>query len=146
MIKVNDLIQVMTGRCDDEDLCDWIEKHDYPIIRVTQVEDDCLWGEIFPSGESVEYHMEMKDVDFYGRYNDTAHYYIEQLKQYPPHTIISVEDMNGNAIYPGCSFADHTDMDNPMAELLLPIYLKKIAVEPECIDDVYTHDVEIDEV
>ena len=137
LIKENDLVQVMVGRCDDEDLCDWIEEHGCPIIRVTQVEDDNLWGETFPDGADVPYHMEMRDVEVYGRYGDTVQAYIEQLQKYPPETLLSVEDMDGNAIYPECSFADHTDCDIPKVELILPIYLKKIAIEPNQEGDVF---------
>ena len=140
MIYKNDLIQVMVGRCEDNDLCDWIEEHGYPIIRITHIEDSNLWGETFETGEQVPYHMEVQDVEFYGRYGDTVKAYIEQLKQFPLETIISVEDMEGNTVYPECSFADHTDCDIPKAELLLPIYLKSIAIEPESENDVFLND------
>lgn len=144
MIRENDIIQVMTGRCDDEDLNDWIIEHGHPLIRITQVEDDNLWGEVFPSGEDVPYHMEMRDVEFYCRFEDTAQHYIDVLKQLPPQTIISVEDMDGNvAIYPECSMSINLDVDTPYAELLLPIYIKKLSIEPDEEKNVFINNGEI---
>lgn len=58
------------------------------------------------------------------------------LSKYDDDITISIEDMDGNAFYTD-EVAEHLDDDTPNIELLIPVYIYKCAIEPECAGDVF---------
>lgn len=68
--------------------------------------------------------------------NFTVGHLIELLQQYPKDAIFSVEDMDGNAFYSNC-IADHLDCDSPSVELIIPIYVHTISIEPDEEENVF---------
>lgn len=71
-----------------------------------------------------------KDKDY------TVGHLIKLLQQYPPETLVSIEDMDGNAFYTN-TIAEHLDGDTPSIEILIPIYISELAIEPEEESNVF---------
>jgi hypothetical protein len=64
------------------------------------------------------------------------------LSKYSDDTLISIEDMNGNAFYTN-SIAERLDGDTPSIELLLPVYISELSIEPNYENVVYTSDCRV---
>ena len=73
-------------------------------------------------------------------------YTVGELKQllskYSDNTLISIEDMNGNAFYTN-DIAEHLDNDTPSIQLLLPVYISELSVEPDFEKDVFISDCKV---
>ena len=64
------------------------------------------------------------------------------LSKYSDDTLISIEDMNGNAFYTN-SIAERLDCDTPSIELLLPVYISELSIEPNYENVVYISDCKV---
>ena len=64
------------------------------------------------------------------------------LSKYSDDTLISIEDMNGNVFYTN-SIAERLDCDKPSIELLLPVYISELSIEPNYENVVYISDCKV---
>ena len=59
------------------------------------------------------------------------------LSKYSDDTMVSIEDMDGSAFYTN-SIAERLDADIPSIEILLPVYITELSIEPNEECHVYT--------